>query len=216
MELRAIDIKPEHEQRLRELLKIQEAAVDALSDDELDRAEQDLSQRILHLVPNPHTIKITRAKSKSWLGLPAKTSAAAFLAAAAAMLFVQMNSSHDPMPKFVSKGTQPSVTIDCEAHLVELSADVGSYLKMSCRQQVFVHIGIKQGETLHLLQRNLTISASEGVVQSSAGLLNFRTLPLKHQSLFIVASEQSLESDDLSETEWANLWTESLQADLQK
>ncbi len=216
MELRAIDIKPEHEQRLRELLKIQEKAIDALSDAELDRAEQDLSQRILRLVPSTHPIKITRTRSKKWLGLPAKTSAAAFLTAAAAMLYVQMNSGHDSIPNFVSKGTAPSVTIDCRAQLIELEADLGSYLKMSCRQQVFVHIGIKQGHTLHILQRNLTISADQGVVQNTAGLFNFRTLPLQSQSLFIIASEQSLASDDLSETEWAKLWTESLQIDLQK
>ena len=67
MELRAIEIGPEHEQRLRELLKIHEKAVDTLSDCELDKAEQDFSQRILHLAPSSYQVKMTIIRTKAGL-----------------------------------------------------------------------------------------------------------------------------------------------------
>jgi hypothetical protein len=143
MEVRKIQIKPEDETRLRELLKIHEADIDQLSDDELDAAEAQASQKLQKLLqkqsqpqPTPSVLRFRQ---------PLKTGTMAILAAAAVMLFMQRNQSVNDVPSMVSKGTEPVAAVSCDSSVFEVENKTNQttdhYLKLYCGQPVYVHLG---------------------------------------------------------------------------
>jgi hypothetical protein len=212
MEVRKIQITPEDETRLRELLKIHEADIDKLSDDELDAAEVQTSQKIQRLLkkqsqpqPSPSVLRFRQ---------PLKTGTMAFLAAAAVMLFMQRNQSVNDVPSMVTKGTEPVAAVACDSSVFEVENKANQttdrYLKLYCGQPVYVHLGYLQGETLHLEMSNLSVSTQENVVMKGSQPLKFTTLDPKESSLMLLVTEKPLNKMDLSPADTSGLWIEEL------
>lgn len=212
MEVRKIQITPEDETRLRELLKIHEADIDKLSDDELDAAEAQTSQKIQRLLkkqsqpqPSPSVLRFRQ---------PLRTGTMAFLAAAAVMLFMQRNQSVNDVPSMVTKGTEPVAAVACDSTVFEVENKANQttdrYLKLYCGQPVYVHLGYIQGETLHLEMSNLSVSTQENVVMKGSQPLKFTTLDPKESSLMLLVTEKPLNKMDLSPADRSGLWIEEL------
>lgn len=230
MEVRKFKIGPEDEARLRELLKVHEADIDRLSDEELDAAEEQTSQRLKRLLQkqsNPN-----QNKSLLRFRLPLKTGTMAFLAAAAVMLFMQMevNENIPNASQVVSKGTSPVSDVSCESSIVEsdgatpdydnghyvIHKDKNSYLKLHCSQTVYVHVGYVQGEILHLELSNLEISTAEKLVMNGHQRLDFTALAQQKSDLMVLVTEQPLEKLDLTPADRAGLWFEEIPLVIQR
>jgi hypothetical protein len=212
MEVRKIQITPEDETRLRELLKIHEADIDKLSDDELDAAEAQTSQKIQRFLkkqsqpqPSPSVLRFRQ---------PLKTGTMAFLAAAAVMLFMQRNQTVNDVPSMVTKGTEPVAAVACDSSVFEVENKANQttdrYLKLYCGQSVYVHLGYVQGEMLHLEMSNLSVSTQENVVMKGSQPLKFTTLDPKESSLMLLVTEKPLNKMDLSPADRSGLWIEEL------
>jgi hypothetical protein len=194
------------------LLKIHEADIDKLSDDELDAAEAQTSQKIQRLLkkqsqpqPSPSVLRFRQ---------PLRTGTMAFLAAAAVMLFMQRNQSVNDVPSMVTKGTEPVAAVACDSTVFEVENKANQttdrYLKLYCGQPVYVHLGYIQGETLHLEMSNLSVSTQENVVMKGSQPLKFTTLDPKESSLMLLVTEKPLNKMDLSPADRSGLWIEEL------
>ncbi|HET9240537.1 MAG TPA: hypothetical protein VFO10_24955 [Oligoflexus sp.] len=212
MEVRKIQITPEDETRLRELLKIHEADIDRLSDDELDAAEAQTSQSLQRLLqkqsqaqPAPSVLRFRQ---------PLKTGTMAFLAAAAVMLFMQRNQNVTDVQSMVTKGTEPVAAVACDSSVFEVENKVNKtsdhYLKLYCGQPVYVHLGYVQGETLHLEMSNLSVSAQENVVMKGSQPLKFTPVAPQESHLMLLVTEKPLNTMDLSPADRSGLWIEEL------
>lgn len=212
MEVRKIQITPEDEARLRELLKIHEADIDKLSDDELDAAEAQTSQKLQRLLrkqsqpqPTPSVLRFRQ---------PLKTGTMAFLAAAAVMLFMQKNQNVDDVSTMVTKGIEPLAAVACDSSVFEVENKANKtadhYLKLYCGQPVYVHLGYIQGEMLHLEMSNLSISAQENVVMKGGQPLKFKTLAPQEGGLMLLVTEKPLNTMDLAPADRSGLWIEEL------
>lgn len=212
MEVRKIQVTPEDETRLRELIKIHEADIDRLSDDELDAAEAQTSQKLQRLLqkqsqpqPAPSVLRFRQ---------PLKTGTMAFLAAAAVMLFMQRNQTAPDISSMVTKGTEPVAAVACDSSVFEVENKVNKttdrYLKLYCGQPVYVHLGYVQGETLHLEMSNLSVSAQENVVMKGSERLKFTTLAPQENHLMLLVTEKPLNTMDLSPADRSGLWIEEL------
>jgi hypothetical protein len=223
MEVRKIKIGPEDEARLRELLRIHEAEIDSLSDDQLEVAEDQTSERLKTLLNKPiHSNPISLPRSRS----PWKAGTVAFLAAAAAVLFVQSRMSDEALhqPQLVSKGITKASRIDCESSIVEsdgttpdhvgdhylVKADKSSYLKLRCGQPVYVHLGFMKGELLHLELSNLSVSVSEKVVMNGIDRVDFTSLTRARKGLTVLVTDRPLDKQDLNPAERSVFWVEEV------
>jgi hypothetical protein len=226
MELRKIEIKPEYRDRLWELLKIHEKEIDQMSEAELDQAEHRLSGRIVHLIQGVKPTRVILFKRKTF---PVRAGATVFLAAAAAMLFMQMNLIRHSPNEMVSKGMTAVSALDCETKLLQverpapektdsgyiLSVHHASYLKFTCDRSVFVYLAVQQNENLQLLKKNLSLSDPDHLLEENQQLLDFTGLAKTHPSVFIIASEKSLGPTDLLSADRKDLWIEEMQLHLQ-
>jgi hypothetical protein len=212
MEVRKIQITPENQTRLRELLRFHEADIDKLSDDELDAAEAQTSQRLQSLLqkqsqPSP-TPSVLRFRQ------PLKTGTMAFLAAAALMLFMQKNHDVTDVSPVVTKGAEPLAAVACDSSVFEVENKANKttehYLKLYCGQPVYVHLGYIQGEMLHLEMSNLSVSAQENVVMKGSQRLKFTTLAPKVTGLMLLVTEKPLNTMDLSPADRSGIWIEEL------
>lgn len=217
MEIRKFKIVSEDEARLRELMRIQEAEIDRLTDEELEAAERQNSEQIFRLLGKN---KVVRFRA------PVKSSAVAFLAAAAALLFVNVQQQNQvPPSQVVSKGTVEALPFACEPTIVTdsgsasikdgaypVKAGTTTYLKLShCSEKpVFVHIGYLQGEMLHLSYSNLSIANSENLVMQGQIRLNVMEEWQKHPGLIVVVTDQALNGSDLSPKDRAGLWLDEI------
>ncbi|MDQ3233297.1 MAG: hypothetical protein M3Q07_15885 [Pseudobdellovibrionaceae bacterium] len=224
MEVRKIKIGPEDESRLRELLRIHEAAVDRLTDEQLDEAEQRTSEQIQNFLQNHGASQPT--KSVLRFRRPLKSGAMAFLAAAAAVLFVQMNiSEQNPYePQIVSKGTVQGPALSCESSVVEsdgttpqydrthylVKANKKSYLKLHCGQPVFVHVGYMKGSSFFLEVRNLTVSTTESVVMRGKNRVDVTALARKKSGLMVLVTEKPISKVELSDADRQGFWMDDL------
>ena len=212
MEVRKIQITPEDETRLRELLKIHEADIDKLSDDELDAAEAQTSQKLQRLLKNQSQPEPTPSVLR--FRQPLKTGTMAFLAAAAVMLFMQRNQTPTDIPSMVTKGTEPLAAVACDSSVFEVenraNQSTDHYLKLYCGQPVYVHLGYVQGEMLHLEMSNLSVSAQENVVMKGSQPLKFTALAPKDNHLMLLVTEKPLSTMDLSPADRSGLWIEEL------
>ncbi|WP_141731445.1 hypothetical protein [Oligoflexus tunisiensis] len=225
MEVRKIRIGPEDEARLRELLRIHEAEIDSLSDEQLDVAEDQTSERLVRLLNkqgNSNTKSISIPRSRS----PWKAGTVAFLAAAAAVLFVQsrMSENESYQPQLVTKGITKASRLACESSIVEsdgttpdfagahylVKADKSSYLKLHCGQPVYVHVGFMKGELLHLEMSNLSVSVSEKVVMNGIDRVDFTSLVRARNGLAVLVTDRPLNKQDLNAAERSGYWLEEV------
>jgi hypothetical protein len=224
MEIRKMQIRPEDECRLRELLKIHEAAIDSLSDEELDAVEEQTSQRLQKLLKKPGNP--TQNNPVLQGRFPLKTGTMAFLAAAAVMLFVQMQ-GNETMPNpsnMITKGNSTSTQISCSVFIVDrhgaapayidglfvVQGDQESRLKIFCGEAMFVHVGYAQGEMLHLVESNLKIPAAETILMLEGKPMNLTPLAAKKSGLTVLVTEQELDKKDLTPADLAGLWFEEI------
>lgn len=223
MEIRKIQIKPEDESRLRELLKIHEADIDSLSDEELDAAEEQTERRLRILLKkqsNP-----LPDKSVLRFRTPLKTGTMAFLAAAAVVLFVQVqkNESAPNFANMITKGNSEITDIYCDVSVVgeavtrdaqqtqyEVASGQESHLKMYCSDPVYVHVGFVEQGILHLELSNLEISTDQIVVMQSKQLVNLTELAAQKSGLRVVVTKEQLTKKDLSEADRQGLWSEEV------
>ncbi len=226
MEVRKMEIKPEYTDRLRELLKIHETEIDRMSEAELDEAEHRVSDRIVHLIQSAKPARVIPFQRKTF---PVRAGATVFLAAAATMLFMQMNLIRHSPNEMVSKGTTEVSSLDCETKLLQvesptpektdfgyiLSARHESYLKFTCDKSVFVYLAVQQNENLQLLNKNLSLSDPDRLLEENQQLLDFTALAKTHPSVFIIASEKSLGPTDLLSADRKDLWIEEMRLHLQ-
>ncbi len=223
MEIRKLQIKPEDETRLRELLKIHEADIDSLSDEELDAAEEQTERRLRSLLKK-HS-QAHPDKSVLRFRTPLKTGTMAFLAAAAVILLVQTQ-KNETVPNFqnmITKGNSKVTDIYCDISVVgeavtsnsnqtqyEVAADQQSHLKMYCSDPVFVHVGFLEQGVLHLEMSNLEISTNQIVVMQGKQLVNLTELAAQKSGLRVLVTKEQLTKKDLTEADRQGLWSEEV------
>ncbi len=223
MEIRKLQIKPEDETRLRELLKIHEAHIDSLSDDELDAAEVETERKLRNLLKKqskPHP-----EKSVLRFRTPLKTGTMAFLAAAAVILFVQTQ-KNETVPNFqnmITKGNSQVTDIFCDVSVVgetvtsdsnqtqyEVAAGQESHLKMYCSDPVYVHVGFVEQGVLHLEMSNLEISTNQIVVMQSKQLVNLTELAAQKSGLRVLVTKEKVTKKEFTEADRQGLWSEEV------
>jgi len=212
MEVREIQLTPEDETRLRELLKIHEAYIDKLSDDQLDAAEARTSHKLQRLLHKQNQSQ--QKKSVPRFSQRLKTGTMAFLAAAAVILLMQRNQTITDISTGVTKGIEPAAAIACDSSAFEVENKTNNtteyYLKLYCGQPVYVHLGYIQGEILHLEMSNLSVSIQQNVVMKGSQPLKFTTLAPNESGLVLLVTEQPLNKVDLSPADRKGLWSEEL------
>jgi hypothetical protein len=224
MEVRKIKILPEDEHRLRELLKIHETDIERLSDEELTAVEDQMSLRLRDLLhkhqKSPHNQPVLRLRR------PLKAGAVAFLAAAAVLLFMQMQfqESIPHVSELVTKGNEPATRISCDSTVVEsdgTSPDIqdgqylipsgkSSYVKLHCGQPVYVHVGYLRADMLHLELSNLAVSMKDKVVMQGIDRVDFTALAKQNSGLVVLVTDKPLDKLDLTPKDRAGLWFEEL------
>lgn len=230
MQVRTITMGPEDQLRLRELLKIHEAEIDSMTDDELDVLEQatsDRLQRLLETHDNPQPLSNVRP-----LRIPMKTGTVAFLAAAAALVFVHMQ-FRNPIafePEMVSKGLEPASAVSCESSIVEsdgttpafdqnvytVPAGKSSYLKLHCGRPVYVHIGVMKGDSLHLELQNLSVSPAEKVVMRGLDRVDFTALVARQANTVVLVTEKPISVSELGAKDRNGFWMEDVPLKIQR
>jgi hypothetical protein len=221
MEVRKIQIRPEDEARLRELLKIHETDIDSLSDDELDAAEEKASQKIQKLLKIPSHSNNNHNKSVQRFHFPLKTGTMAILAAAAVVLLVQTQ-KNETVPNFshmTTKGNSEVTEFFCDFSVVgeavtsdpdqthfEVASGHDSFLKMFCSDPVFVHVGFVEQGMLHLELSNLDIFNDQNLAMQGKALVSLTKYAAQKSGLKVLVTTEPLEKMDLSEADRQGLW----------